>query len=62
LPLAITANIIRITTTAAAAYYIGPWTLRTTYHMFNGTVNFMFTFLLLLVLDGLLSRVPGLRR
>ena len=56
LPFAITANIIRITTTAAAVYYIGPWTLRTSYHMFNGTVNFLFTFCLLLALDAVLGR------
>lgn len=56
LPLAITANIIRITSTAAAAYYIGPWTLGTAYHMFNGTVNFIFTFFLVLLLDYALTR------
>jgi exosortase len=56
LPLAITANIIRITSVAWAAYYVGPWTLRTSYHMFNGTVNFMFTFILLVLLDTALSR------
>ena len=51
LPLAIVANIIRITSVPWLAYYVGPWTLQTSYHMFNGTVNFMFTFLLLLALD-----------
>jgi exosortase len=56
LPLAILANIIRITSVAWAAYQIGPWTLHTTYHMFNGTVNFLFTFLLLLGLDSALGR------
>lgn len=57
LPFAIASNIIRITTTGAAVYYIGPWTLRTAYHMFNGTVNFLLTFLLLLILDGALMRL-----
>jgi len=61
LPFAISANIIRITTTAAAVYYIGPWTLGTSYHMFNGTVNFLFTFCLLLALDSLLGRWLGRR-
>jgi exosortase len=56
LPFAITANIVRITTTAAAVYYVGPWTLRTLYHHFNGTVNFLLTFLLLLFLDRVLGR------
>jgi exosortase len=57
LPLAITANIIRITSVSWLAYQVGPWTLRTSYHMFNGTVNFMFTFLLLLALDATLGKV-----
>jgi exosortase len=51
LPLAVASNIIRITTTALGVYYIGPITLRTVYHQFNGTVNFFLTFLLLLLLD-----------
>jgi exosortase len=57
LPFAIGANILRIVTTAWAAYSIGHWTLRTAYHMFNGTVNFMITFLLLLALDTALARL-----
>ena len=56
LPLAIAANIVRITSVAAGVYYIGPWTLQTTYHMFNGTVNFLFTFFLLLALDSVMGR------
>jgi exosortase len=56
LPLAIGANIVRITSTAAAAYWIGLWTLHTSYHMFNGTVNFLFTFILLMILDAVLLR------
>lgn len=62
IPLAIGANIVRIVTTAAAAYHIGPWTLRTSYHMFNGTVNFILTFLLVLALDALLARLLAMRR
>lgn len=57
LPFAIAANIVRITSTAAAAYWIGLWTLNTSYHMFNGTVNFLFTFLLLMAFDWVLERV-----
>jgi exosortase len=56
---AIGANIVRITTTAAAAYHIGPWTLATFYHHFNGTVNFVLTFMLLLLFDTLLTRYVG---
>jgi exosortase len=57
LPLAIGANIFRIASTALAVYYIGPWTLGTVYHMFNGTVNFVLTFVLLMGLDAALRRV-----
>ncbi|MGH7278043.1 MAG: exosortase/archaeosortase family protein, partial [Candidatus Rokuibacteriota bacterium] len=53
LPIAITSNIIRIALTSAAVYYIGPWTLATVFHLFNGTVNFMFTLLFLLFVDSL---------
>ena len=56
LPFAIGANIVRITSTAAGVYWIGPWTLHTTYHMFNGTVNFLFTFMMLMALDWALGR------
>jgi eight transmembrane protein EpsH (proposed exosortase) len=62
LPLAIGANIIRITSVAAAAYWIGLWTLRTSYHMFNGTVNFLFTFIFLMALDAVLFRLTRRRR
>ena len=56
LPFSIISNIIRITTTAAGVYYLGQWTLKTAYHMFNGTVVFIFTFFLLLLLDTVLVR------
>lgn len=63
LPFAVSANIIRITMTAAAVYYIGPWTLGAFYHKFMGTVNFLITFLLLLLADrGLASAVERWRR
>jgi exosortase len=52
LPLAIAANIIRIISVAWAAYAIGPWTLKTAFHMFNGTANFLVTFGLLLAFDA----------
>ena len=61
LPFAIGANIVRITSTAAAAYWVGTWTLHTSYHMFNGTVNFLFTFLLLMALDWGLGRLTERR-
>ena len=54
-PLAIGANIVRITLTAAAAYYIGPWTLAGFYHKFSGAVTFVLTFFLLTLVDQLLS-------
>lgn len=61
LPLAVMSNIIRITTTVAGVYYIGPWTLQSVYHQFNGTVNFVLTLALLLVFDGLLVRLMRVR-
>jgi exosortase len=51
LPLAVMANIIRIVSVTALVYYVGPWTLKTAYHLFNGTVNFLLTTLLLVALD-----------
>ena len=56
IPFAILSNIVRITTTAAAVYYIGPWTLQTLYHQFNGTVIFLFTLAMLFVLDSIMLR------
>lgn len=62
-PLAIAANIIRITLTAAAAYYVGPWTLGAFYHKFSGTVTFLLTFFLLTLLDqALLAAARWSRR
>jgi exosortase len=57
LPLAVGANIVRIVSVAALVYYVGPWTLATAYHVFNGTVNFVFTLLLLGILDAGLLRL-----
>ena len=62
LPLAIGANIVRITSVAALAYWVGLWTLHTSYHMFNGTVNFLFTFIFLMLLDAVLLGVTRRRR
>lgn len=56
LPLAVTSNIIRIITVTAGVYYLGPWVLKTPYHLFNGSVNFLFTLVLLLLLDAALAR------
>lgn len=56
-PLAVSANIIRIVGQSAAAYWLGPWTLGTFYHKFSGTVTFLLTFLLLAALDRALALV-----
>ena len=61
-PLGIGANMVRITLTAAAAYYIGLWTLGGFFHKFSGTVNFLLTLWLLLLLDAGLVRVMRWRR
>jgi exosortase len=55
LPLAVLSNIIRLVTVIAGVYYIGPVTLKSFYHAFSGTVNFLFTLLLLMALDALLN-------
>jgi exosortase len=57
LPLAVGANIVRIVSVAALVYYVGPWTLATAYHVFNGAVNFVFTLLLLAIVDAALLRL-----
>jgi exosortase len=61
-PLGIGANMVRITLTAAAAYHIGLWTLGSFFHKFSGTVNFLLTLWLLLLLDAALVRVMRWRR
>jgi exosortase len=61
-PLAIGANMVRITLTAAAAYHMGLWTLGSFFHKFNGTVNFLLTFWLLILLDAGLVQVMRWRR
>ena len=43
-------------TVIAGVYYIGPVTLKSFYHAFSGTVNFVLTLLLLMALDTLLKR------
>jgi len=55
IPLGITSNIIRIVSTAWGVYFIGPVVLKSTFHKFNGTTNFLLTFLLLILIDRALS-------
>jgi len=62
IPLAITSNIIRIVSTAWGVYYIGPVVLKSALHQFNGTTNFLLTFLLLMLLDTVLSRLGRRKR
>lgn len=62
IPLAIASNIIRIVSTALGVYYIGPVVLQSTLHQFNGTTNFLLTFLLLVLLDRGLSRIRRRKR
>ncbi|MBI2216465.1 MAG: exosortase/archaeosortase family protein [Candidatus Rokubacteria bacterium] len=56
-PLAVVSNIVRVTITAAGVYLVGPWTLATPFHVFTGTVNFLLTFGLLLMLDVSFTRM-----
>ena len=55
IPLAIASNIIRIVSTALGVYYIGPVVLQSAPHQFNGTTNFLLTFLLLILVDKALT-------
>jgi exosortase len=56
-PLGTAANIFRIITTAAGAYYVGPVALHNVIHMWNGTTVFLLTFGALALLDGGLHRL-----
>jgi len=62
IPLAIGSNIIRIVSTGLGVYYIGPVVLQSTLHQFNGTTNFLLTFLLLTLLDRGLSGIGRRKR
>lgn len=62
-PFAVASNIIRITATAAGVYYIGPdIVLGSVFHQFTGTVNFLFTLMLLLLLEESIHAYVGRRR
>lgn len=61
LPLAVASNIIRIVTIAVGVHYFGVWILQSVYHTFAGSVNFLLTLFLLLVLDTALVRWVGSR-
>ena len=57
IPLAVVANLFRIIVTVALTYHIGPVVLRSFFHEFTGTVNFLLSvFLLLMMGEGLLRR------
>ena len=55
-PLGIASNLIRITTTAGAAYYLGPIALNNFIHLWSGTTVFLMTLGALMLLDLKLSR------
>ena len=56
-PLGFLSNIVRITLTAAGAYYVGPITLESVLHTWHGTVVFVLTAAALSVLDAGLMRL-----
>ena len=56
-PLGLLSNIVRLTLTAAGAYYLGPIALNNVVHKFNGTSVFLATVVLLVVLDAALVRI-----
>ena len=56
-PLGLLSNIVRLILTSLGAYYLGPIALNNFIHKFNGTTVFLATVVLLVVLDGLLTRI-----
>jgi exosortase len=56
-PLALFSNIIRLIVTSLGAYYFGPIVLNNLIHKFSGTTVFLATVVLLVALDGLLTRI-----
>jgi exosortase len=56
-PLGLFSNIIRLIMTSLGAYYVGPIALNNIIHKFNGTTVFLGTVVLLVVLDGVLTRI-----
>ena len=56
-PLGLLSNIVRLILTSLSAYYFGPIALNNLIHKFNGTTVFLATVVLLVVLDGLLTRI-----
>jgi exosortase len=62
-PLGLVSNIFRLVLTALGVHYLGPVTLTSVFHRFNGTVVFLTTVVLLAGLDRVLVRMarPALR-
>ncbi len=56
-PFGILSNIIRIATTAAGVYFIGPIAINNVVHMWNGTTVFLMTLGFLIALDAALRRL-----
>ncbi|MGE5301902.1 MAG: exosortase C-terminal domain/associated protein EpsI [Alphaproteobacteria bacterium] len=55
-PLAVVGNIFRIIVTVALTYYVGPVVLRSTFHKFNGTFNFLLSFALFITIVEVLRK------
>jgi exosortase len=56
-PLGLASNIFRLVLTALGVHYLGPITLTSVFHRFNGTVVFLTTVVLLAGLDRVLVRM-----
>jgi len=56
-PFGILSNIIRINTTAAGVYFIGPIAINNVVHMWNGTTVFLMTLCFLIALGAALRRL-----
>ncbi|MGH7846335.1 MAG: exosortase C-terminal domain/associated protein EpsI [Candidatus Binatia bacterium] len=59
LPFAVVVNLLRIVLTCALAYYFGPAMLQASFHAFSGTLTFLFSLFLVIVLGEFLRRKTG---
>lgn len=58
-PIAVVANVIRILVIVLVVYYSGEWFLDSWFHHIQGTSNFLFGLLLLVLLDRAVGMRPG---
>ncbi len=62
IPISVLANVSRIVTIVLLVYYSGNWVLDTTFHKLSGTFNFVLGFAVIVLIGGMMSRIPGGRK